>query len=86
VLAARCAPPPAVFTFIGQDAAMATDFDPQLIIDQVSEKLVEKYPKLKKSEIRKIVAEEVATLETRPVKDYVSVLSERAAKRRIKNL
>ena len=65
---------------------MATDFDPQLIIDQVSEKLVEKYPKLKKSEIRKIVAEEVATLETRPVKDYVSVLSERAAKKRIKNL
>jgi hypothetical protein len=71
---------------MGHDAGMATDFDPAQIIKQVSEKLGEKYPDVDESTIRSIVSEEVATLEKQPVKDYVSVLSERAAKKRIKGL
>jgi hypothetical protein len=68
------------------DAGMATDFDPDEIIKQVSGKLKEKYPDLGESEIRSIVAEEVHALEAGSVKDYVSVLSERAAKKRLKAL
>jgi hypothetical protein len=71
---------------MGHDAGMATDFDPDLIIKQVTEKLGEKYPDVDAGTIRSIVTEEVSSLEKQPVKDYVSVLSERAAKKRIKGL
>ena len=75
-----------LFIFIRQDARMATQFDPKEIVKQVSAKLIEKYPDADEATIREIVTEEVAQLEAQPVKDYVSVLSERAAKKRIKAL
>lgn len=63
---------------------MASEFDPKKIVKQVTAKLHEKYPKADETAIQKVVAEEVAILEGRPIKDYVSVLSERAAKKRLK--
>ncbi len=65
---------------------MATEFDPKEIVKQVSAKLIEKYPDADEAAIRDIVREEVGKLEAQPVKDYVSVLSERAAKKRVKAL
>lgn len=63
---------------------MATDFDPAEVVRQVTEKLSAKFPELSHDEIHTVVAEEVAVLEKRPVHDYVSVLSERSAKKRLK--
>jgi len=64
--------------------SMTTEFDAEEVVRQVTEKLAAKFPDLSQKEIEKVVAEEVAVLEDRPVHDYVSVLSERAAKKRLK--
>ena len=63
---------------------MTTAFDPAEIIDQVSSKLIEKYPDTDSATIRAIVSEDVGRLEERPVKDYISVLSERTATAQIR--
>lgn len=63
---------------------MATEFDETEVIRQVTERLVERFPKSKPGEIERIVTEEVEALAAKPVTDYVSVLSERAAKKRLK--
>ena len=63
---------------------MTTDFDRDEVVQQVTAKLREKFPKASGDEIQKIVGEEVDGLANRPVQDYVSVLSERAARKRLK--
>jgi hypothetical protein len=67
-----------------QDASMTTAFDPEQIIEQVSTKLIDKYPDADAATIREIVSHDVKTFESRPVKDYVAVLSERTATAQIK--
>ena len=63
---------------------MTTDFDPDEIKRQVVEKLVTKNPELSAAEVESIVGEEFAALADRPVRDYLSILTERAAKKRLK--
>jgi len=63
---------------------MAADFVPEDVVRQVTEKLSTKFPGLSRDEIEAVVAEEVGVLAKRPVHDYVAVLSERAAKKRLK--
>lgn len=65
---------------------MTTAFDPDEIIDQVSTKLIEKFPDTDATTIRSIVRDDVSSFESRPVKDYVAVLSERAATAHIRAL
>ncbi|QEO10457.1 three-helix bundle dimerization domain-containing protein [Protaetiibacter larvae] len=65
---------------------MATAFDPEEVVEQVTGRLIERFPDADAAQIRTIVAEEVGALQSMPVTDYVSVLSERAAKKRIKAL
>lgn len=62
---------------------MTTAFNADEVIRQVTEKLQGKFSQASPDEIRRIVAEEVGELEKQPVRDYVSVLSERAAKKRL---
>lgn len=63
---------------------MTTDMDDAEIKSQVVSKLVEKYPEKPAQEIEAIVDEEYTALAGRPIRDYLSVLTERAAKQRIK--
>ena len=63
---------------------MTTDMDDAEIKSQVVGKLVEKFPGKPAPEIEAIVDEEFNALANRPIRDYLSVLTERAAKQRIK--
>jgi translation initiation factor 2 alpha subunit (eIF-2alpha) len=65
---------------------MTTEFDKEEVARQVAEKLQEKFPDTDAATVTKIVNEEVAALAERPVHDYVAVLSERAARKRLKKL
>ena len=63
---------------------MTTDVSDEDIIQQVTGRLVEKNPAVAQPEIEALVREEFAGLAGRPVHDYLSVLTERAVKKRIK--
>ncbi|MEO8527880.1 MAG: hypothetical protein ABI435_02270 [Pseudolysinimonas sp.] len=65
---------------------MTSQFDPEEVVRQVTESLREKFPSANPADVQRIVAEEVAALEKRPVHDYVAVLSAKAAKKRLKLL
>jgi translation initiation factor 2 alpha subunit (eIF-2alpha) len=63
---------------------MTTEFDQETVIAQVTERLREKFGEADPAHIEAVVREEVANLAERPVHDYVAVLGERAAKKRLK--
>lgn len=63
---------------------MSTDIDNDEIKRQVVEKLVEKNPSLNPADVATVVDQEFAALADRPVRDYLSILTERAAKKRLK--
>lgn len=53
---------------------------------QVADKLSEKNADVPRTVIDEVVREEFLALAGRPVRDYLSVLTERAAKKRLKKL
>lgn len=55
-------------------------------MNQVADKLSEKNADVPRTVIDEVVREEYQALAGRPVRDYLSVLTERAAKKRIKKL
>ncbi|NQX13807.1 hypothetical protein HQQ80_19440 [Microbacteriaceae bacterium VKM Ac-2855] len=63
---------------------MTTDFDPDQIIRDATAGLKKKFPNHDEEQLRQVVREELAALQDRPVQDYLSVLTERAARQRIK--
>jgi hypothetical protein len=63
---------------------VTTDIDYVEIKRQVVDKLVEKNPSLDRTDVATVVDEEFAALADRPVRDYLSILTERAAKKRLK--
>jgi hypothetical protein len=63
---------------------MSTEIDPDEVIAQVSQRLAAKYPDLDPADIDRTVRAELAQLIDRPVQDYLSVLTERAAKKALK--
>lgn len=63
---------------------MTSEFDPDEVARQVTARLTERFPDADASHVESIVREEVAALADKPVHDYVAVLSERAAKKRLK--
>lgn len=63
---------------------MTTDVNPEEVVAQVSERLRGKYPDADAAEIDRVVRAELAELVDRPVQDYLAVLTERAAKKRLK--
>jgi hypothetical protein len=63
---------------------VTTEVKPEEVVTQVSERLQAKNPGVSAAEIDRIVREELAELVDRPVQDYLSVLTERAAKKRLK--
>ena len=65
---------------------MTTDMSDQEVMTQVADKLSEKNSDVPRAIIDDVVREEFLALAGRPVRDYLSVLTERAAKKRIKKL
>ncbi len=65
---------------------MTTELSDQEVMNQVAEKLSEKNTDVPRTVIDDVVREEYLALAGRPVRDYLSVLTERAAKKRLKKL
>ncbi len=65
---------------------MTTELSDQEVMNQVAEKLSEKNTDVPRTVINDVVREEYLALAGRPVRDYLSVLTERAAKKRLKKL
>jgi hypothetical protein len=63
---------------------MATEFDANQVIHEATAKMAAKFPETPIGDVESIVREEVERLEGRPVQDYVSVLVERATRKRLK--
>jgi len=63
---------------------MGTDIKDDEIIAEVTKRLEEKYPDVPVADVESVVRAEFAELSGRPVRDYLSVLTERAAKKRLK--
>ena len=63
---------------------MTTDIDDEDTIRQVVDRLQEKLPDVPRPEIEAAARAEFEQLSGRPVSDYLSILTERAAKKRLK--
>lgn len=63
---------------------MAADLTDDEIIKQVTESLRAKFPDAPEPDIDVVVREEFASIASRPVRDFLGVLTERAAKKRLK--
>jgi hypothetical protein len=64
---------------------MTAELDDEEIIRQVTGELEKKFAGLSPAEIEAVVRKEFAALANRPVRDYLLILTERAAKKRLKN-
>jgi CRISPR/Cas system-associated protein Cas10 (large subunit of type III CRISPR-Cas system) len=63
---------------------MATDIDIDEIYTQVTSRLQEKFPELDPHLIESAVRAELDEFAGRPVRDYIEVLTERSAKKRLR--
>jgi hypothetical protein len=64
---------------------MATEFDPDAVVQQVTETLAKKFPDTPADHITELVRAKVDELAHKPVHDYVAVLTEREVKKRLKS-
>lgn len=62
---------------------MAAEFDEEQVVREVAASLQKKFPSKDATEIEQIVRTQVDDLKDRPVRDYVSVLAQRAAKKQL---
>jgi hypothetical protein len=62
---------------------MATDIDLHEVFLQVTARLRAKFPEVPADEIEAVVRVELDQFADRPVRDYLEVLTERAAKKRL---
>lgn len=63
---------------------MTTNTDDEETIQHVTNALEKKYPEMKRSDLEAIARDEFEAIAGRPVRDYLSILTERAARKRIK--
>jgi hypothetical protein len=63
---------------------MGSESDPEQVVTEVTRRLSEKHPDTSPIEIEKIVRAEVDELADRPVQDYLAVLTEREAKKKLR--
>lgn len=62
---------------------MADDFDAEQVVQELVASLRKKFPAKDAAEIERVVRIHVDDLKHRPVRDYVSVLAQRAAKKQL---
>lgn len=60
------------------------EFDADEVIAQAIATLTKKYPGLSTQEVEDAVRAEFAELQSRPVQDFIQVLTEKGAKKRLK--
>lgn len=63
---------------------MTTDIDDEESIRQVVDRLEKKFPDVPRGEIEGVARAEFTALSDRPVRDFLTILTERAAKKRLK--
>ncbi len=63
---------------------MATEFDPDDVVKQVTESLCKKFPQRDRTDVEAQVRQAVNDLKDRPITDYVGVLAERTVKKQLK--
>jgi hypothetical protein len=63
---------------------VTTEVKPEEVVKQVTQSLRERFPDADEAEIDRVVRAELAELVGRPVQDYLAILTERAAKKRLK--
>ncbi|WP_146078985.1 three-helix bundle dimerization domain-containing protein [Rathayibacter sp. AY1E6] len=63
---------------------MTTEFDLDQVVRDVTANVRKKFPDHSEEQVAPLVREELADLQDRPVQDYLTVLTERAVKRRLK--
>jgi len=63
---------------------MTDDLNDEDILRQGADTLAAKHPEASREELDQIVREEYAALSGRPVQAYLSILTERAARKRLK--
>ena len=61
----------------------AENFDAEQVIREVTDVLQKKFPEKTPAEVEQVVRAQVEDLAARPVRDYVSVLARRAAKKQL---
>ncbi|WP_309103770.1 three-helix bundle dimerization domain-containing protein [Microbacterium sp.] len=62
---------------------MATNIDPDEIVQQVTNRVAESYPDTSRDHISSLAAEELQKISHSRVKDYFTVLTERAVRTRL---
>jgi hypothetical protein len=67
-----------------EDVSMTTELDDEQVVRDATESLKRRFEDRDEAEIEAIVRQEFAQLRERPVRDYLSVLTERAAKDRLR--
>lgn len=65
--------------------SMSTDFDAEAVVSEITLRLREQYPDLEDARIDAVVREEVERLRQATVTDYVSVLTFKAARKRLRH-
>jgi hypothetical protein len=63
---------------------MVNDASNEDVMRQVADKLAGKYPDASRAELDDMVREEFSALSGRPVSSYLSILTERAVRKRLK--
>jgi hypothetical protein len=63
---------------------VSTDIDDEETVRQVVERLEKKFPDVPRQEIEVVARSEFDALAGRPVRDFLTILTERAAKKRLK--
>ena len=63
---------------------MTANIDDEETIRQIVERLEKKFPDVPRAEIEDVARAEFAALADRPVRDFLTILTERAAKKRLK--
>lgn len=73
------------FTWMPHDALVPTDFDSEAVVSEITSRLRQQYPDLDSDRIDAVVREEVERLRQATVTDYVSVLTFKAARKRLRH-
>jgi hypothetical protein len=63
---------------------VSTDIDDEETVRQIVERLQKKFPDVPRDEIERVAQTEFDALAGRPVRDYLTILTERAAKKQLK--
>jgi anti-sigma-K factor RskA len=63
---------------------VTTDIDDEETIRQVVDRLEKKFPALPRAQIEDVARAEFMALSDRPVRDFLTILTERAAKKRLR--